>query len=252
MFAWCSISVLLCAYRNGSISTICPLQELKAAVSLDRFEESYPFDLAQAMLVRQNFGGAIETLLAAKKVFARSAQLELALGVAYYGQRRFPDAVDAFLRTIEIAPDVEQPYVFLSRMLDQAGDRVPEVAERFAAFDKANPDGYLGSFLHAKGLIAMRGDADQAEKLLRRSITARGDYAEAHFELGSLLERKRKWVEAEIEFARCVELNPKSSTPHYHLARIYDRLGMRDKAAAEHAVHRRLEEEERGGMSGIK
>ena len=51
----------------------------------------------------EEFGQAAEALEDAQKVFSRSAQIELALGVAFYGQRRFPDAV-AILRTIELAP----------------------------------------------------------------------------------------------------------------------------------------------------
>ncbi len=57
----------------------------------------------------------------------KSAQLELALGVAYYGLRRFDDAADAFLRTIEIAPETEQPYTFLGKILDQIPSRLPQV-----------------------------------------------------------------------------------------------------------------------------
>jgi hypothetical protein len=68
-----------------------------------------------------------------KKVFSRSAQIELTLGVAYYSMRRFPDAVDAFLRVIGIDPGVEQPYVFLGRMLDQTEAKLPDVTAAFAA-----------------------------------------------------------------------------------------------------------------------
>ena len=48
-----------------------------------------------------------------RKVFDRSPQLELALGVTYYGLRRFPESVDQFFKTIDLAPDIPQPYAFL-------------------------------------------------------------------------------------------------------------------------------------------
>ena len=70
---------------------------------------------------------------------AESAQLELALGVADYGLRRFDDAADAFLRTIEIAPETEQPYTFLGKILDQIPSRLPQVTQRFAEYEAAHP-----------------------------------------------------------------------------------------------------------------
>jgi hypothetical protein len=41
-----------------------------------------------------------------------------------------------------------------------------------------------------------------------------------------------------------VELNPKSGTPHYRLARIYDRLGKKQEAGLERSRHAALVAEE--------
>src|SRR5579883_3360940 len=96
--------------------------------------DRYYFEVAQAHLERQEFAAALDNLDTGCQKFPASAQLVLARGVALYGLRRFPEAIDAFLRTIELAPDVEQPYAFLGRMLDQAEDRLPRIAQVFAAF----------------------------------------------------------------------------------------------------------------------
>ena len=154
------------------------------------------------LLVHQNFDVAIQLLESARKIFDQSAQLELALGIAYYGQRRFSEAVDAFLRTAERAPKIEQPYVFLGRIISHAEGRLGEITEKFASFARANPRNYLGYFLHAKGLIAQMGPsasgelAAEAERLLRKSITLNSNFWESEFELGVLLEGKK-------EFSRC-------------------------------------------------
>ncbi|MBI3471032.1 MAG: tetratricopeptide repeat protein [Candidatus Solibacter usitatus] len=220
------------------------IAELHQAVRLNRYEESHHFDLAQLLLRRQKFDAAIQTLEASRKIFARSGQLELALGVAYYGQRRFAEAVESFLRTIAIAPEAEQPYVFLSRIIDQAGERLGEIAARFAAFAKANPGSYLGCYLQAKAGLAQGGDAGRAERLLRQAIAIESRHAESHFELGGLLEKQRLWVEAAREFQRAAELSPHDPVPHYRLARIFDRLGQAERAEAERALHQRLSAEE--------
>jgi tetratricopeptide (TPR) repeat protein len=222
--------------------------EMRKAIQQNAYDESYYFGLAQLYLRHQHAETAVEVLQDGRRIFAKSPQLELALGVAYYGLRRFSDAVDCFLRTIRLAPDVEQPYVFLGRMLDQAEDKLPQVTEAYAALVKSKPDDYLANFLYGKALSLTAGDhrqtESQIEALMRRSIALKGDFWESHYELGILLERLHDFAGAAVELHRAIELNPNSPTPHYHLARVYERLGKKTEAAAEHAAHERLSAEE--------
>jgi tetratricopeptide (TPR) repeat protein len=221
--------------------------EMRRAIKLNAYEESYYFGLAQLYLHHQNAEAAVETLQEGRKIFARSPQLELALGVAYYGLRRFSDAADCFLRTIRMAPEVEQPYVFLGRMLEQCEDKLPLVTEAYAGLVKSKPADYLANFLYGKALTLgsdAAGDRSKIEGLFRKSIALNGDFWESHFELGILLERGRDFVGAASEFQRAIQLSPNRPTPHYHLARVYERLGRKDEAAVEHATHERLSAEE--------
>ena len=225
--------------------------ELQKAIQLAPREEAYVFDLAYVLLVHQNFDVAIQLLESAKKIFTRSAQLELALGIANYGQRKFAEAVDAFLRTAELAPKIEQPYVFLARIISHAEGRLGEITEKFASFARANPRNYLGHFLHAKGLIAQMGPApsvelaDQAERLLKKSISLNPTFWESEFELGVLLEGKKDFSAAARHLERAIQLSPKTPAPHYRLARVYDRLGKTEVAQAERVQHEKLTAEER-------
>jgi len=225
--------------------------ELQKAIQLAPREEAYVFDLAYVLLVHQNFDVAIQLLEPAKKIFTRSAQLELALGIANYGQRKFAEAVDAFLRTAELAPKIEQPYVFLARIISHAEGRLGEITEKFASFARANPRNYLGHFLHAKGLIAQMGPApsvelaDQAERLLKKSISLNPTFWESEFELGVLLEGKKDFSAAARHLERAIQLSPKTPAPHYRLARVYDRLGKTEVAQAERVQHEKLTAEER-------
>lgn len=212
--------------------------EYKAAIQIRRYDEAYYFDLAQLQLKQQAFAAAVETLDAGRENFDKSAQLELAAGVAYYGLRRFPEAIDAFLRTIRLDPTVSQPYVFLGRMSDQAEGKLPEIEEAFARFAKTDPDNYLSSFLYGNS-IAVENPVE-ATALLRKSIARNPQFWESHFELGLLLEREGKLAEAGAEIKRSIELNPKDPAPHYRLARIYDRLGKTTEARAERELHETL------------
>ena len=227
------------------------VREFRAAVEREPLLEVYAFDLGQMQLRRGNFAGATETLGKACYRFPKSAQIQLAYGVAAYGQRRFADAIDAFLRVTVIEPSVEQPYVFLGRILDQAGDRLPQVAAVFAAWEKADPGNYLAACLNAKALSAAAGDAAQIEAELRRSIQLNDGYWESHFELGVLLGKNRAWKLAAAELSRSIELNPKVAAAHFQLARAYEKLGDPERARAERAEHQRLTAAETGADQAL-
>src|SRR4051794_11181231 len=106
--------------------------------------EALYFEAVQPLLQKEEFADAIAILSKARQQIANSAQLELALGVACYGLRRFDEAAGAFLRTIAIDPEVAQPYVFLGKFLDQIPNRLPEVTKVFAQYERANPASATG------------------------------------------------------------------------------------------------------------
>lgn len=207
-------------------------------------DEAFVFELVESNLKRENFAGALEILHAARDRFPASAQLTLAAGVTYYGLRRFPEAIDAFLRTAELDPAAEQSYIFLGRILDQAEDRLPRITARLAQFQKRAPESYLSNFLLGKAL----GD----EALLRKSIALNDGYWESHFELGVLLAGEHKHEDAARELRRAADLNPADAAAHYHLARVYDRLGKTAEAAAERQIHTRLTASAPGMGAGVK
>jgi protein O-GlcNAc transferase len=214
--------------------------EYDRALELDPRQESYYYEAAHVRLLREQFDSAVKVLERGCKQFGQSAQLNLALGVAYYGQRRFAEATGAFLRTIDIAPEVQQPYVFLSKMLDQAYDRLPDIVKRFEKWAAASPSDPLAQFVYAKALLASGAEPARPEQLLRESIRLKGDQWESHYELGVLLEKQRKFSEAAAELERSAALRPNQADVHYHLSRVYDRLGQAGKASEQRDLHQRL------------
>jgi len=214
--------------------------EYQKAIRLDSSQEVYFTDLAHVLLRTQNFAEAIVVLEYARPRFTQSAQVALSLGVAYYGQRRFTDAVDAFLNACKLDPDAEQPHLFLGRVLEHATARIDEVAAQFAEFTKRNPQLWSGHYL--------LGKASGDEKHLRRAVELKPDSWEAHFELGSMLEQKREFPDAISHFQLAAKHAPKNPSPHYRLFRLYARTGQQDKAAAERALHEKLTAEEKAEL----
>lgn len=230
-------------------------RHLERAVESLPYEESLHFDLGYFHLRHRDFDAAAAAFLHGRKYFDKSAAIDLGLGIARYGQRRFPDAVDAFLRAAHLAPAMEQPHAFLGRVLQHAPHRLEDAVERLRVFHQEHSKSYLGPFLYGQILLAQHGagaDADslgEIEKLFRESLERREDFWEANFELGALLEKQRRYEEAEKHLRRAVELNPESSKPRYRLARVYRRLGKIEAARAESETHRRLTEKEREAMA---
>ena len=221
------------------------LPELRAAAKAAPSEELFVSDYGQALLEHLDFAEALAVLDEARGRFPKSPQVLLAFGVACYGQRRFADSASAFLQVIRLDSSIEQPYLFLGRILAHAGERLPEVIAAYAAWEKTAPGNYMPVFLHAKALAASPvADEAAIEKKLRQSILLNDSYWESHLELGVLLLRQAKYPEAVRTLSRSIELNPRNAGAHYQLARVYQRLGKPDLAQAERAEYERLKSAE--------
>ena len=240
------LRVLLARLYEESVQPDKAVAQFQAALTANPLDEELHARYGQALLRMARFQQAAAALEEARAQFDRSAQIELALGVAYYAQRRFDDAASRFLRVIELDAALEQPYVFLARMIDQLSGRLPEILPRFAAWNRAVPRSHLPPFVYAKAL-----PAGERRPLLEESIRRKADFWESHFELGLVLEQQRDFAGAAREMERTAALEPKQAAPHYRLARLYDRLGRTQAAARERARHAQLTAGEagNGGMA---
>ena len=230
------------------------LRHLELAVQSNPYEESLHYDLGYFHLRNQDFDSAAEAFLGGRRYFDKSAAIEIGLGIAAYGQRKFAEAVDRFLRAAELAPGLEQPHAFLGRLLQHAGGRIDDVEERLRAYHEQERTSHFGPLLYGQALLARpgaRNDAQalaEAEALFQESIDRREDFWESHYELGVLLEGKREFAAAEKHLQRAATLNPDSSKPHYRLARVYQRLGKSQEAKRERELHKRIAERERESL----
>ena len=229
--------------------------ELRAAIRLQPNNEGFRFDLAQFLLRSGDFATATTVLQDALVKWPKSAQIQLALGVSYYCTVRYDDAVRAFLRTMELAPDVEQPYLFLGKMLSHATLHLKEIANACAASERVSPANPYAPLLHAEVLLAQprtTGESDKtdaaATRLLEKSIALKGDSAEAYFVLGSLMDTDGNYSKAVSILEKCVQLKPDDPVARYRLGRLYARLGKRNQADAEFAEQAKLKMENHRGQ----
>ena len=216
------------------------VEHYRAQVALSPYDEDAYSSLGQALLRMARFNDAATFLEDARRKFDKSPQLELALGVAYYAQRRFADAGSSFLRVIDLAPAVAQPYIFLAKMIDQLPARLPEIlrkAEAWNASEKAEP---FAPFVYARALAASGAPDAQVKPLIQEAIRRKADAWEFSFELGQILERERDFAAAARAYEASLTSNAKVPETHYRLARVYDRLQLPAKAAREREIHQQL------------
>ena len=203
-------------------------------------DEPTAFELAEILLKQQHFTEASQVLESGLAKYQGDAQLTLALGVARYGQRRFEEAIQLFLDVIRADPAIEQPYRFLGRMLDEAGSHLDEIISDAEAWAAKNPENGHAKVLLAKALLARNGEDARASGLLRRAVELGPEDWEAHYQWGALLESEHQYDAAAKQLTKAVELNGSEPMIHYHLARVYNRLGKTDLAAEELRIHRKL------------
>lgn len=200
----------------------------------------YYFEAAQPLLQGEKFGDVLSLLDGAPAAVAKTAQIELVKGVAFYGLRRFDEASAEFFGVIALDASLKQPYLFLGRMLDHIPARLEEATRLFAVYERNDPSDFEGYLLHAKALNARAVEPENARKLLEKAIAMQPGSADAHFELGELLERLRRYPEAAAEFERAAALNPNEPATHYKLSRLYQRLNKPEAAIAEREQHRKM------------
>ena len=144
-----------------------------------------------------------------------------------------------------LLPGTEQPYVFLGKFLDQIPARLPEVTKRFVEYETANPSSAVAYVLHAKALNAQSTEPETVRTLLEKALAIDERNAEAHFELGVMFDRTRRYEDAARELERAAELAPGDPATHYRLSRVYDRLGKHEAAQAQRDLHAKLESAQR-------
>lgn len=224
------------------------IAQYQALLLLLPYDEPTHAAFGQALLRLARFNDAATFLADARQKFDKSPQLELAYGVALYTQRRFAEAGTSFFRVIELAPSVPQPYIFLSRMIDQLPDRVPGLRTAAETWLKSEPTNGFAPFVLARALQASNGSDNETKPLLLEAIRRDATIWEFPFELAQLLERQRDYPAAVRSYEKSIALNASVPESHYRLARLYDRLQKPALAARERQIHQRLQAAPKAGM----
>ena len=186
-------------------------------------------------------------------------------------ERRFEDAINAYLAVVRLNPADVATRIELGALYDQIGehDRAADQLRAAQQEDPENPEiltllgtalGAVGRFDDAErelqralrlapdsldaraglGILYFRkGLYAQADHELRAVCLRDGEHGPAHFYRGEALTRLGNYDDAIASLERAIEIQPLNARAHYLLGILFDRKYLHDRAAA---MYRRARE----------
>jgi tetratricopeptide (TPR) repeat protein len=160
-------------------------------------------------------------------------------------QGKWDEAVAEYRKILEINSGLPGIHFRLGRALLSKPHPTPEIIQEakrdFELELKIDPqnagaEGILGE------IADKAGDQAAAIDHYKRATTLDSGFAEAYVELGALLVTQKRFAEAVPPLESAVKLAPDDPRAHYNLALALSRVGRKDEADREFAIHRKMQE----------
>ncbi len=222
------------------------VKEFQLAADLDPNEKNL-FDWGNELLLHDTIEPAIEVFKRGVRLYPNSQRMYIGLGIAYYSRNLYDGAIEAICHASDLNPSDPRPYLFLGKMYNVSGGKAGEVTERMKRFTETNPGNALAFYYYA--LSSWKGtgggsqeivDLAEVEALLRKSISLDPRFADAHLQLGVLLQDLHRDQEAIPEFKAAVQSKPDNPDAHYRLAQAYVRAGDKERSQEEFQLYDKL------------
>ncbi len=225
------------------------VRAFQKAAELDPGNEDYRYDYAFELLKHQTDRAAIAIFASGVRDFPKSFKLHLGLGSAYYMAGKQEEAAQTLLEAIKIEPNNKLAYMFLGKTYEQAGSFQAAVGEAFKAYMARDPQdpwahSHYGRILYLSAQSAPEPDFHEAKSHLHRALSLNPRFAEAYIELAVVLQTENQNKESLPFLHHAIQSNPKLASAHYRLGLAYQRLGEKDKAAAEFTFSKKLNTED--------
>ena len=227
-------------------------------------EKTIALRLGREASLRQEWRVAREHFERALQEEPEDARIHNALGEAWYGQGRIPEALEAFRRAARLDPELTIAYVNIGRVyLDHGGaleaiaalERAVELEPEEGVFQAVLADAYSranrpeqaikayqeairlapgkAELYHNLGLLYQgAGYGPQAEKMYREAIERDPRLAGALFNLGNLRLDQKQFEAAAALYQRALEVEPDHAEALINLAMARLNLGQRREAMA--------------------
>ncbi|MBI5492115.1 MAG: tetratricopeptide repeat protein [Deltaproteobacteria bacterium] len=201
------------------------------------------YDLGKKAFEEKKYGNALQYL---EKVAAERnnfADVFNMLGLIYYNNSRFEDAINSFRRAIELNPNYTEASLNLSVVYNELGqfDRSSEVYA-MAKAAKREVSSYLDPYVKGKlanmhaGIGTIYKDLGyygQAVDEYRKALALRPEFVDIKTCLGVVFRDMSEYGKAIKELEEAVRLNPDYPSPRIQLGLTYYAMGQHEKAKTE-------------------
>jgi tetratricopeptide (TPR) repeat protein len=225
------------------------VREFEQAAHLDPSEQNY-FEWGSELLLHRAVWQAQEVFQKGAQAFPGSARMLTGLGSALFAGARYDEAAESLCKASDLNPKDPEPYIFMGKIQAAAPNPLVCIVKRLARFAEENQGNSAANYLYAMAVLkdqersANPHGIEQAKMLLTKAVTIDSKCADAYLQLGILAASDRNSESAIDYYAKAIAANPELGDAHYRLGVAYDRIGQREKAKAEFALHDRIEKEQ--------
>jgi len=181
--------------------------------------------------------------------FPSSQRLQMANGVASFGDGKYAEAAAAFGSLLTLEPDSENYGGLLGRSCAALGGASAPQCASLVAFAQKHPRNAQASVYAAITLLHQSGAEPQnlntAQQLLLQAIQTDPTLAEAYYQLGVIQQQRLQWNESAASLQKAIQLRPAFTEAHYRLARAYSHTGRTDAAQKEIALQQKFSQQEK-------
>ena len=161
------------------------------------------------LIATAEFSGAAAALDEAQKAGAPREELQAyfaQLGLAAYDHGEMDDALSAFLRLRDLAPEAVEGWFNCGLVFQKMG-RLDEALASYLEAARLAPENPK-TWCNLSSLWFERGEPAEAEKTARRCLELKADYARAWDNLASALSAQNRLPEAASACQQAVRINP--------------------------------------------
>jgi tetratricopeptide (TPR) repeat protein len=208
---------------------------LKKAEALQPLEERDMFTLAMAYVTLRRPDWARPELEKLAQINPQNPLYLYWQGRLDYDGQDLLAAVDKFQKVIVLDAAFMKAYDNLGLCLEGLG-KYDEALPQYRHAVQLNREHNLKSAwpsLDLGALLVKLDRLDEAQAFLRESLHFDPDFAQAHYQLGVLLEKHNETSLAVMELNRAAALDQSDPQPHYVLARVYRRTGNQEQSRQE-------------------
>jgi tetratricopeptide (TPR) repeat protein len=217
------------------------VEQLGRAAQLDPKNPAYSLRLAGAIIGDRRYSVALEFLDAVKPDFQHLAEYHYNVGLAYYGIRRYQQAITALNEALRIDPSLQHARFFLANCQAVMGDLESAVQlYREALARNPNQSGYLLALGQVLKQMGPESNAE-AQRVLRRVLQLHPADIPAMFALGLACEQAEDLACARKNLEEVTARFPEELPANVALARVYSRLGEKEKFLRQKEIVEKLQ-----------